>query len=293
MSPDQMINRPRTGAPSRTIRHLYLRTDAAHEGTFAPLFYVEARIDLADVRSGVSESINLTRALDIIPVDGDTLWTEDMVHAIDPDLIERRRPRGARLLPLPDFVDRHHLSWVESQFLSYLLRYFEVRVYFNRALNLYSAIGESREDFRSRCEEALEESFRRDLDNLREVFERRIERCKERHLKSERWDDLDQDGLTTQVRNRIHETSERIADLFLKAELGRKPADRPQPGQPGNELSELLASIEAEASEAARRLTSEYVETAGILDEHAVRPSLKDVHVGGASILWLPVQAGR
>ncbi len=293
MPQDRMRTNLRTGALTGSIRQRYLRADPSETAEYVPVFYLEAKIDMADVRSGFRESLSVNRSFEIVPLEGDALWTEDMVHPVDPALIADKPPDRAKLLPLPDFVTHEHLRCVERQFLSYLLRHFEVRIYYNHTLNLYSAAGEARTDFAVRCLEALESSFRQDLDGLREVFERRIEQSKERHLRVEPWGDPEPDRVATQVRNRIHETSERISDMFVRAELGRNPPSHSRSESPGDELDERLAWIEAEASEAVRRLMAEYLAKAGDLDEYAVRPSLKDIQVGSASILWVPVEARR
>ncbi len=282
-----------TGVSTDLIPHWYLGADADRAAEYAPLFYLEAKIDMADVRSGFRESLSVNRAFDIVPLEGDALWTEDMVYPVDPSLMMSKPPHGAKLLPLPDFITREHLQWVERQFVSYLLRHFEVRIFCNHALNLYSAAGESRADFEFRCLEAQERSFRQDLDNLREVFERRIEQSRERYLRIERWGDPEPDRIATQIRNRIHETSERIADLFIRAELGRNPSACSRSGSAGGELDERLAWIEAAASEAVRHLMADYLGKAGDLDEYAVRPNLKDIHVSAVSILWVPVGTFR
>ncbi|NWG12357.1 MAG: hypothetical protein HXY20_02345 [Acidobacteria bacterium] len=293
MSQDKVGSDRRAGVVAVSIPQRFLQACSGPTAEYAPRFYLEAKIDIADVRSGFRESLSVNRALDIVPLEEDALWTEDMVHDVSPEMMADMPPPGAKVLPLPAFVNREHIRRVERQFLSYLLRHFEIRIYRNPALNLYSAAGESRGDFEARCLESLEGSFRQDLDGLREVFERRVEKIKEGSLRAERWTDPEPDKLTTQVRNRIHQASERIVDLFLRAELRQNPPAHARPGNLGDDLDDRLAWIELEASEAVRRLMEEYLGRAGDLDEYVVRPSLKDVHVGAVTILWVPVEACR
>jgi hypothetical protein len=280
-------------ADSGTIRHFYLKPagDAA-AAEFAPRFYLEAKIDLSDVRSGLRESLSVNRALELILLEGDVLWTEDMVQAIDPDVVESGLPPSPRLKPLPPNVDAACLRSVENQFLSYLLRHFEVRIFRNPILRLYSLPVESKDDFRARCLETLARPFRADLDNIRELCDRKLERVKLRYLRLESGGGFAEERISAEARNWIHEMSERVEELFVRAELTSEPAvGNPMFPHPADgTLEQRLALIESEAREAIRRLADEYTEIAGQLDEYLVRPSLKDIRLGGVSILWMPVR---
>lgn len=281
--------KPATISP---IRHLHLNAARDAAGSeFVPFFYLEAKIDLADVRSGLRESLNVNRALEIIQLEGDILWTEDMVQPVDPALVESGMPASHALKPLPSHVDAAQLRWIESQFLSYLLRHFEVRILRNPCLSLYSLPGESKGDFTARCLETLARPFRADLDAIRELCDRKLERVKLRYLRPGGAGGFVEERVSGEARNRIHGMAERIEELFVRAELTSEPAggDPMFPGTSDGTLEQRLASIEGEAREAIRRLSIEYTEMAGNLDEYLVRPSLKDIQLGGVSILWMPL----
>lgn len=279
-------------APSSPIRHFHLKPEQdTPVQRFVPFFYLEAKIDLADVRSGLRESLSASRALEIIRFEGDALWTEDMVRVIDPVSVASGLPAAAMLAPLPDHVDPAHLQEVEVQFLRYLLRHFEVRIFRNPYLRLYSLPGESRGDFAVRCLEMLARPFRAELDTIRELCDRKLERVKLKFLKPDTGLGFAEERTSAEARNRIHEMAERVEQLFVSAELTAGPSG----GDPkfswtaDSTLEQRLALIEGEAREAIRRLAIEYMEMAGNLDEYLVRPSLKDIRLGKASILWMPV----
>ena len=278
--------------PDSPIRHFHLKagSDAAVRG-FIPFYYLEAKIDLADVRSGLRESLSVTRALEIIQFEGDALWTEDMVRTIDPASVESGLPASAGLRPLPSYVDATRLQWIETQCLRYLLRHFEVRIYRNPYLRLYSLPGESKDDFTLRCLEMLARPFRSELDRIRELCDRKLERVKLKYLKTESAGGFSEERVSAEARNRIHEMAERFEELFVTAELTAEPAGGAPmfSGTVDGTLEQRLASIEGEAREAIRRLAGEYTEMAGNLDEYLVRPSLKDIRLGRASILWMPL----
>ncbi len=274
------------------IRHFHLKPEpGAAVGGFAPFFYIEAKIDLADVRSGFRESLSVARALEIIQFEGDALWTEDMVRDIDPSSVAGGLPASTALQPLPPHVDAAHLRWIESQFLRYLLRHFEVRIYRNPYLRFYSLPGEPKDDFTARCLEMLARPFRAELDSIRELCDRKLERVKIKYLKADSYRGFAEERVSAEARNRIHGMAERVEELFVTAELTAEPSggDPMFSGTADGTLEQRLASIESEARDAIRRLASEYTEMAENLDEYLVRPTLKDIRLGGASILWMPL----
>jgi hypothetical protein len=187
-------------------------------------------------------------------------------------------------------VDAAHLQYIEGQFLRYLLRHFEVRIFRNPYLRLYSLPGEPKDDFTARCLEMLARPFRAELDSIRELCDRKLERVKIKYLKSDSDRGFAEERVSAEARNRIHEMAERVEELFVTAELTAEPSagDPVYSTTADGTLEQRLASIESEARDAIRRLATEYTEMAENLDEYLVRPSLKDIRLGGVSVLWIP-----
>ena len=276
------------------VKHYYLiPRDAVHEWLeYVPRFYFEAKIDFADVRSGVRESCSVSHAVHIMAFDGDTVWTRDMVMDVDPALIQTSVPEHVTLRPLPEFVDADAIARAEIQYLQYLLRYCRMRIYRNFALNLYSNSGQTLGDFTLRCVEMLAEPFRHDLDNLHEVFERKLEQIKRKYIKLKELGEFDVPNPTVQFKTILHEVSERIAQMFVSTGLNLDPecvipvhADLSQP-----ELAERLDSLEAEARNSIEQLLNSYREKVRNIDEYTVHPNLRDIHLARSCILWIPAE---
>jgi hypothetical protein len=205
---------------SGRIKHLYLRTaSTVADQEFEPFFYVEARIDFADVRSGCNVTCGIHSALDMLSLDEDLLWTSDMVRSVDPAALLTSKPEFAKLRSLPEFVTEDIPARIGSRHLSYLLRHAEMRIYRNFVLNAYSHPGETRDDFQLRCLEVLNETFRSDLDALREVFNRRLGRIEQKYLRQDRTGEFESDRRVAQARSKFHALAEKIAELFLRTEL--------------------------------------------------------------------------
>lgn len=274
-----------------TVKHCYLRLigEPSPRCALVPRFYFEARIDFADVRSGVRETCGISTAVDILPLDPEFLWTEDMVCPVDPACVQNEIPEDAVLGSLPEFVNRDVLARAETQFLHYLMRYHKLLVYRNFALNLYSNPGESLADFTSRCVDILAEPFRYDLDRMREVFDRKLEQAKGKYLRLKERGEFDPPLHPMQFKGILHQVSERIAQMFVSAELTLQAisysplqGDRETP-----ELEERLNSLEMEAHNSIGQLLSGYQDKARNIDEYIVHPNLKDIHLVRTCILWM------
>jgi hypothetical protein len=277
---------------SRGIKQLFFRSAAPDSAEwYAPHFYFETRIDYADVRSGYHMTSGLNEVLDIRPYDADLIWTRDMVRSVDPKAIHISCPQGAKLSKLPEYVTDDFFRRIESQYLSFLLRHAEVRVFRNFALSTYSYPGETCGDFRMRCLDLLSEPFRGELDLLRDVVNRRLERIEQKSVDRDRAGEFESDRKMSQDRNRLHAAAEGIAELFLQTELtmdtiaasGAPSLDVSHP-----DLEHSLEALEIDVHRDIRRLLNVYQEKVQNIDEYILHPGLKDLHLVRKSILWMP-----
>jgi len=184
------IHMSHVARPAQTggLKQLYLRAATpATEIPYIPRLYVEARIDFADVRSGLNETCSVSRALDFYPFEGDDLWTEDMVIPVAPERIDTTPPPYAKPRELPPALRDSQPVDLEARLVAYLLRTYSVTLFRNPALKVYSRLSESTEDFCNRCLELLKGPFRLELDALLSTFNRSLEQIRERHLKDEAW----------------------------------------------------------------------------------------------------------
>jgi hypothetical protein len=283
------------------IRHFYLLGANQALGVkpeYAPQLYFEAKIDISDVRSGIRDTCSVSQSVGIWPMDSDALWTRDMLLPVDSSFVEPGIPETQRLRKLPEFVDESYLSRAESLFLSYLIRYFEIKVYRNSALRIYSNPLESLEDFEKRCIDMLSEAFRRELYDLQHVFVRKLEQVREKYQRASQGFDPGLDFEAVKVashwKSRMHQTSERITDLFLGTELSLKDAsDAPLPrGAPAADLDQRLLALEIEAGQEIQRLLHRYQVLVQTIDDYTIHPNLKDIHLVRVCILWMPAEEG-
>jgi hypothetical protein len=286
--PSNLQNPP---GPTDRVKHLFLETEEPGVPgiVYSPYFYAEARIDFNDVRTGLRETISLSKALEIYSNNADLLWIDDMIRDVDPQKTSSSAPDTVRLGILPDFVDANFISRMETQFTQYLMRSFVTRLYRNPHLNVYSFSGESQAEFSGRCLELFDGPKRKDLDLLHDVFNRRLEQLKEKYLGVNEPAALEQAKAESQNKNVFFHYSERIAEFFMRGEVLMYPVTGAAQNSRGmQELEEQLVALEQEARQAATRLRDSYEEKARSLDEYLLHPNLKDIHFVRSCILWMP-----
>jgi hypothetical protein len=276
------------------VKYLFLAAeDQWNTGTeYLPHLYIEARIDFCDVRTGFRETVSLSKALEIYSDSADLLWADDMIRDVDPQKLTSFAPDHARLRSLPEFVDANFISRMETQFLQYLLRSFVTTVHRNFTLDIYSFSGETPHDFILRCRELLDGPMRRELDLLREVFNRKLEQITAKYLHADYSGQLEDAKADSQNNDIFFRYSERIAELFLDAEpMPHSFAESLHYSPDMQELEEQLIFVELDARRAIAKLEDSYAEKARSIDEYILHPNLKDIHFVRSCILWMPGQA--
>jgi hypothetical protein len=276
------------------VKHLYLeKTDSQTSHTeYCPFFYVEARIDFNDVRTGFRATESLNKALEIYAASADLIWSDDMIQDVDPPKITSSPPADTCLRRLPDFVDTAYVSQMETQFIQYLLRSHKTRIFRNFELDVYSGAGESLSDFTSRCLDLLEGSKRHEVDSLHDVFERRLAQIKQKYLGIGALENIELARIESQSRDIFSQYSERIAGLFLQPELGLTAEGNSRHIPRKNlELEERLLALEMEARQVIAKLWDVNKAKAQAIDEYILHPNLKDIHFVRSCILWIPAKA--
>ncbi len=280
----------------RKPQHTYLLPgrDRALSLDYLPHYYMQAKIDIDDVRSGYHESRSVGSALAVAPVEADFRWLSEIMVPVDPDRVVPEPPQGVRILPLPAFLTDDWPERLEGLFADYWVRHEEAAFFRNQPLQVYSRCGESLEEFAGRCLEMLGDSFRPRLNQVREVFNRRLELIREKYGEELKSEEFSAARSVYRKRDSLRILTDRMDEFFLRMKLsvpcegGRNlPA-----GETPSDLEMQLQEIEDYARREAAVLAASYRERAHCIDECTVHPALKDIHFVRASILWMPRQEG-
>lgn len=263
---------------------------AGNAADYYPHYFFEAKVDIDDIRSGYHETRSVSRALEVRPCHADEFWTADMLASVDPAAVQPDAPDGVALHPVPSYVTDEMLDQAEKLFVLYLIRHEKALFYRNYALKIYSAAGESAWDFGNRCLEILSERFHDDLNDLREVINRRLELLRERFFAQIRMDEIDASHWALRQRDCLSAVTERIDAMFLEADLfsTTRIPEVACSGETLTDLEEKLIALQREALRGVEGLIASYREKACHIDEYVVHPGLKDVHMVRTGMLWMP-----
>ena len=274
--------------------HLLPEDSTADTIEYIPFVYMETHIDFNDARTGYKTVENLAQALKIYSDHASLSWTEEMIMNVDINRINEGLPAGARLQPLPEFVDGNFIGGVETSYAEYLTRAWTAYLYRNVELNVYSGAGESRREFTLRCRELFQERMREELNQLDILFTRRREQLKEKYLGLAHKDNDDTSDLgiplsRTSDRDIYAHYTERIAALFANE-------DHPSLRSTGllaknSELEERLILLETEVSETIEKLREEYEAKVSLMDEYTLHPNIKNIRCERSCIIWIPGKA--
>lgn len=255
----------------------YLRQGLPFNDQYRLLF--DVRFDYQDVRSGYQGmhwSVFAAPPLADFELD----WTPDMVEQVDSgELQEIETPRP---------VD--WLAASEVQMRRFQLRYFRVQIYWNPGLSAYSQPGESRDEFAARCLDRLADRKESDVQQLRDVYLRRILGLRERALSS-----LEQPGWEFEQRDRrtaeINSAFSLIEDAFgrflstpLSQELPR--VDFEWQNRLDVESRERVESLWKDFAGSVGEVRDRLIESARDIEIYAVTLTHSDLEVTPRGFLW-------
>lgn len=202
-----------------------------------PSLFFRLRIDLRDVRSGISASVEDRLTAFRLP-EADLDWVPDMVYRVDSGtLVEIEPPR--------------QLVWdsaADEQMRRFLQRYYYIRLWKNSRLGLYSRLGESRESFAQRALESLAGERREVVSRLREVFLHRFlaleRRATRTVLEDASWDSADREQRLTELRHLSARLQEELSVALLNLEKSPNQSFQfSDPVASDVELQERLSSL--------------------------------------------------
>jgi hypothetical protein len=293
--------------PSSRFTQLWLRPPAEadeRELVYRPAVLVECIINFRSIKVGLNDSQERVYSAWLpdgtLPVDWDTPLDETPT----PNLIDASPAPGVRAHDAQISLDDARADEIEADLVNSLVRRERLRLLYNPPFNLFSAIGESKEDFTARVAEAVLDQIEPEMKKLKSVFDLRLEQIREAQLRKDApvFDDSgnaaeDKADLERLLLGRTEflATEKRIASLFTGRMDLAPPVPRPQSAvtnaDPDSEL-ELQADlrrVEHEAAEALRELHGRYLEMVHSYDVFEVGIQASNIRILRRAILWVPV----
>ncbi len=218
-------------------------------------------------------------------------------------------PAGATyVLPKADLHSAAFFKEIGELLHEHLYRTRTVRIFRNKALKLYSRVGETKDAFAARCDTAAEAAEDAAVAELRERFGKRIDRIQEALARAEdRLEEVRVDQSTRKTDEIVSGVGTLLTAFLggrrgsrsLAAGLRRASSKRAQTRRVGQRLStavskvedkqEELEALEEELAEAVLALDETWAEKALAVEEVEIGLEKSDIRVAEVALVWIPV----
>jgi hypothetical protein len=273
-------------------RHISTRGESIEQlyvyggrGPYKPFVLAEAIITNSEPRGGIHQTVARSYAAPIDVAEGSVTWTE--ARSINPEKLDlhvvaepNRRP------PSPVAVDALTQAAAQSKeaFRQYLSEHEKLQIFHNPAFALYSQPHESREALLNRCVEETNRRLEQEAERLESTFRRRIDQVKEL---SER-DRRELEAKEEQPADRPIENVNVAWGQALYNITSGKPAAVAEAPQSVREVDylEKIAQIQRAWDRELQSLRDELTAKARSIEEITLTPSPKNIEVTKYLILW-------
>jgi hypothetical protein len=292
--------------PSSRFLQLWLVASpelAGQDLVYKPAVLVECNINFRSIKVSVNDSQERTYTAWLsdgtLPVD----WDVPAVELPTADLIEASPAPGIALLAGEVILDDARADEIEADLVDSLVRRERLKLFYNPPYNLFSTIGESKDDFTARVAEAVLDQIEPEMKKLKSVFDLRLEQIREAQLRkgnagaddsgSEAEGKADLERLLLS-RTEFSATENRIASIFTgRADFVMKIPALKQDGEAPVmelELQDDLRRVEQEASEALGDLYGRYLEMVHSNDVFEIGIQPGNIRIMRRALLWVPVK---
>ncbi|GAB4245094.1 MAG: hypothetical protein Kow00109_21090 [Acidobacteriota bacterium] len=245
-----------------------------------PRLLFGVRLDIRDLRSGLSEARELWLAAPPLP-EAELDWTEDLVESLEPDFLEE--------VPAP-----REVTWpaaADDQIVRYLGRHHRLRIWRNPHYGLYSRPGQEAEAF---VREALGTLGTEEREALEQAFERFLYRFLDLEHRwtteiqgDETWAGGERERRLADLRELSTRIREQVSRCLL--ELERDPSRDfvfPAPPVPDVELRERFENLRSELMLQVTELLERHRRRASEIEPYDVPINPGAVEIVERAFLW-------
>ncbi|MBN1954175.1 MAG: DUF87 domain-containing protein [Anaerolineae bacterium] len=269
---------------------------------YRPHLLALGTVYLNDERKGVQQREAFVRLLDPPAPPAPVDWSQGEIEGLADELCHEPLGEG-EYLPPPAHLARgaHYGSWTKS-FAEHLYRTVRLSIWYNPALELYGRVGESRRDFRVRCEQKARTGRDGEASKARAAIDKRMARLQDRLRREERELAEDEADLAAHKREEMLSYGESALNLFT----GRRPsymisnvsrkrrltqqaeADVQESLEAIDDLEMQLEELAAEWEEQAAAIATRWAATLEEFERVEAAPRRSDVVVDFCGLAWLP-----
>ena len=228
-------------------------------------------------------------------------WEDFPASSVDPRQLDRQPAPRAYFAPLDaPLSDGKVVGGLKSDFQDWAYRSSEVTVRANETLKVYVGPQASQSDFRKICSEAAREKRDAEIEKLAAVYDKKIERLKDKITREGRELKEDESELSQRKMEEWGTHAETVLGLFGKRKrsvssslskrrmTSKAKADVEESLDAIEDYKRDLAGLEKEKVEALEEVEEKWSEVADDIIEISVTPYKKDVLVDLFGVAWMP-----
>lgn len=249
----------------------------------------------------------------ITPLDGPVDADDAIIVDYDDRDLLKAEPEGAvYILPDAKLKNKTYFKSAQTAIKNHLYRSQEVELFINPELKVYSRVGESAEEFETRCQTVADEKADKDVQKLREVLSRKLDRINtaiekaEDKIRETRFDAFSRkrEQQTSQVldiaggvlggllggRSRTRSLTTTIRRSQAKGRMAAKAEERVTTAE--NRYRALVDDrdeLEQEVSEDLFEIQDEWSAKAGNIESMTVGLEKTDINIDEVVLVWIPV----
>jgi hypothetical protein len=269
---------------------------------YRPVLLAQAEIRVLQRKYNLNHQTSKTALAHDVDRRAAMRWEQWLHDPIDPDLLDEKPVVEAKFATLDSPLDdAQRLRAMKSDFEDWVYHNTAVIVRANETLKIYAGPDVSQAEFRKLCAEAAREARDEDLDEVRDSFEKKIERLEDRMEREQRELREDEAELHQRKMEEMGTHAENILSLFggrsrrrVSTSLSKRrmtqraKADVEESQEEIEELKEDIADLEAEARDALKEVNEKWSEIVNEVSEIPVQPYKKDILVDLFGVAWFP-----
>lgn len=279
-----------------SLEYLFESGAAEGQGHYVPHLYLEGEMIFDDSRLGIYVRKKYTAAA---PLAAAIDWRGAQITDTAPEYA----PKAGQTLgykPLGLELNYSSLNKFQADFKNHLFAHLTLNLFTNRGLNLVSEADETEEAFRQRCRDVVEKMIDKEVDRLKDRYDRQIKRV-ENSLERERLriKQLEGEHKSKQVEEAIA-IGESVLGLLLGSRSTRRlsaaarrrrttasAASRVGMGKTKlSQLEEKLLLLREELEDRVAEIEDKYYEKADQIENLDIRLEKEDIIVSRQALLW-------
>jgi hypothetical protein len=279
------------------IEYLY-ESSADSQGKFySPYLYLQGEVIFDDNQLGVYVR---KKYFTSVPMDANIDWGESQLKETEVEYASVPDPAIMGYETLKTKLNYSTLRNMQSSFKNYLFSQHVLRLLINRDLKLVSEADESEESFRTRCREVVEKMIDKEIEHLKDTYERKIERLGDQ-IEREK---IKVQKLQKEASSKRTEEFLSIGESVLGVLLGGKSvrglataarrrrstasaSDRAKLGKTKlSQLEEDILQLQEELEDKIADIEDKYYEKADKVEPFDIRLEKEDIIIARQSILW-------